>query len=1438
MNNCHCHDELPRDGSGQSGRCLKALDPSYAPIDGRSIEDLLVFAKRYAAQIRFYDIPGSKVDDDIPTEQVSWVEFFRRDMAVIAASISVFDTAKLKRDYDQNREQLELHPDAAALHALFQPVIGVIVQLDRWYSIAIQENPLHFDLELAINSRLRNQVSKIVAYEEAYKYVDSKHPLHLDFTAIENDSLWGLDETVEPDTSVYHGIDLDGKIRSAALYVDDIFHVFYGFMTDLVEVKSPKYMQFALEAYPSHQPHMALFITFLELFRLAQEQLNGLTERMLSFYYNDVLHLAPKPSIPDRVHIVFELAKDIVGYDLAQGTSLKAGKDSSGKEQCYVTESDLVINQGKVKELKTIFIQKSPVVDPAKGILEGIYARPVANSLDGFGEAITDPSGKWPTFGKGSPDKQTAGNICQQIDQIKEFAYRKDQAQIGFAIASPQLLLQGGNRLITWKIAGLKDLMIPSKTGDTCDFEIWLTASTGWLKITKKLGELAVSLLEHANTFGIFNSRLASSSSGYYIDSDTDSLYIYLPVSENAIVPFDAKLHTGYSFTTTYPVVQIMLGPNLGIDYRLFTKLSLNSHAIAVRVGSINPSSAEMAGWEKQGLSKPDGLNSGYHFDGLKTLVLQNETALLSADKPFDPFTLYPGVGKSFYVGSDEVFNKPLLKLAIDIRKTQDVGVLWNIEKKEMTLALNLSDNFEYSLSLLDNKSWDQLSDESGITKFHGQLLTRNILNTSQKQDDGSVVGNPFPFPRTTIMPVTEFRSDTVRGFVKITNLQSADKTGNTTAIQASQDLAPELQIQEISVSYYSELTELDPLYDQFFHIYPFGVAELFIKQQNHPIQYLSENIQSLFSKKGKYQLSRKKKLVDTPDNANDHILVNADGRLLPQFTWLNSNTDYKSALSDSIKGEKKLSRKDLMAMFVMEASGVIESATGGNNQYSGSLQEEGMLFIGLEKVQPLDTLSLLFQFAEGSAEDEDNDPPEIHWSYLINNEWRPLKAESLISDSTFGFQTTGIIKFDVPGDSTDHNTIITDGLRWFCASVTENSNRIPMLVNIVAQAVEASFQDNGNDQSHFDNALAAGSISKLAVAVAQVSKVDQPFASFDGKHQEVGKEFYTRVSERLRHKARAVTPWDYEHLVLDRFPGIYKVKCITHTDPNCLCRKSDLVDSVTAADKVTCCGSQIAPGHVLIVPVANLQNRNAANPLQPKTSRRTLIEIEEYLGLHSSPFVHVHAKNPLYDQVLVFFNVQFTAGSDKGYYLKKLNDEIVQYLTPWAFDENADVSFAQKFYASAIVNFIEERSYVDFITDFLMFVCRDECCQTDTNAAVESDSAIPVKITELLSSISGCCDMEELIANQGNFIGAVIAEPSSSRSILVSAPQHIIMPYEAPAERSACQERRKSSVRAEAVTGDGIVKQEIKVSAQELAAVTVTTKTIVTPAKVKRRKK
>lgn len=1312
MTGCHCHCEAPRDGSGQRGRYLAALDPSYAPVDGRTIEDLLVFAKRYAAQIRFYDVPGGEVPDG-PPERVSWREFFRRDMAVIAASIARVDTEQLEKDYGELRAAFEAKPGRATFAALFDPILGMAKRIGRWHSIAIAGNPLRADLDLAVASTLRAGVDRVRAFEEGFAFVDPTHRLDLDYSTLDA-SLWGLDKPVPADASVYEGADLGAKLRNAALYVDDVFHAFYGFVRQLVTVNAVGYMRFALQAYPAHQPHMALFIAFLELFRLAQDQMNGLTARMLDFYYEDVLHLAPKPPIPDRVHVVFELAKDVVDYDIAAGTPLKAGKDAAGKTLTYATTGDLVVNQARVGALKTLHVAKSASVDPAKVTLGGIFARPVANSVDGFGAPLPQTGGKWPTFGKGAVAAKPQ-TLCDRIAAMGEQDDpRNDRARIGFALASPQLLLQGGNRLLRWRLPAQAIALISA---------VELTGEKGWLtvaRLDRDADRDLIKLLTRAEQ-GVFDPAIDVGSARYF--THEDSLYVYLPVAEVAVVAFDAGLHTGPVYPTPHPVIRVLVDPGTEFPSATWITLQLGKQALAVRVGSID---------ERR-----------QHFDGLTSLVVENASERVDATKPFDPFTLLPQSGMPLYIGSGEIFNKPfvaddkLVALAVNIRKVTDV-------EQRAAAQLEL-----YNAYVLRGRQWVELARNAGddVELFRRVDLARNILFT--KVGDAT---ERLPLARLPLIAEDDLTLESSKGFLRIDLVARGDFAGLPPNV-----LAAALKVKELSISYYSVLPELDADVEQFFHVYPFGVAEVFLGGPDAAL-----------------------------DASRGDLVVDANQRLLPQFTFLAPDAAYRTAFRDTqrprvaMAGAATPSPCETLIDTLVQQANASSPGSGGANQYDGEQQEEGMLLVGLEGLRPLDTLSLLFEFAQGSAADEDGDPPPIHWSYLTNNEWRPLNGESLVSDGTYGFQTTGIVRIDVPRDITDDNTIATTGLMWFAASVTDHSERIPMLVDVVAQAAVAQLVDNDNDASHFDAALPAGTIGKLAVAVAEIAKVTQPFASFDGKHREVGREFYTRVSERLRHKARAITARDYEHLVLDRFPSIYKVKCIQHTDPNCLCR-------TVKADGNVCCGPQIAPGHVLIVPIANLKHRNAVNPLQPKTSRGTLLEIQAYLAQRTSPFVRVHARNPVYEPIVVFFQVQFMPGASKGYYLKKLNDEIVRFLTPWAFDEDAEVSFDQKIYASAIIKFIEDRPYVDFITDFLMFVCRERCCPDDA-----ADSGTRVSASDALAKMNGCCDAETLFAGSGgHFVCDVIATPSTPRSILVSAPRHFIIPYATQTKPTPCEVRR-----------------------------------------------
>lgn len=1562
MNNCcGCHSEISRDGSGQLSRYLKALDPSFAPIDDRSIEDLLVFTKRYASQIRFYDIPGSHISEGEDPLKISWREFFRRDMAVIAASIAVVDLNQFRKDYDELRLKLEAHPSHNSFGNLFDPILGMLTKIDKWYSLAIPENPVYNDLHLAIESTLKEQAQKIMAYDKGFNYVDPGHPLHLDISNIENKNVWGIDgDGVNADISIYEGANPEEKIRHAALFVDDIFNSFYGFLTQLVQ-NSEAYMHFALEQYPSHQPHMALFIAFLKLFKLAQEQMNGLTGRLLDFYYKDVLHLQAKSSIPDKVHIVFELAKDVAEYDITQGTKLKAGKDAAGNEQIYTTNNDLVVNQAKVKELKNIFIETEAPGDlGATKKIQAIYARPVANSRDGFGEKFPVPNSKWPTFGRAGNVTGINKNLCNQIASLDELD-RKDQAQVGFALASPQLVLQGGNRLITLQLSLLKNPIAGTDTDDLfLNTKILLTGKDQWLEIdsealekNRKLGKFD-DFIRSAKAEENFHKEdfKADFVSGYLINKvETDNtvdyiIDVYLPVSEQPVIAFEAKLHPGYAFKTTHPVMQLVLDNR--IQLAGYASISINKISLNVQVGSINK--YDEADDDVAVIANRANIfiNDNPKFDGLKTLVLQNDNGLIEPDKPFDPFTAYPKQGSSLYIGSNEIFNKPVQTLSINILLMSEAG-------NDVVLRLREGKTGYLRLSILEKKQWASLSRKNG-NDFTFNSLTQNILFKKENTESGL----PLILTRAPITYNTELKNDTDKGFIRIENGLAYQREGNKGIFELMQELSQVLKIKEISLSYHADLDQFEAGIDQLFHVYPFGVVETYIDK-------ITLGRAGVVTRPAVF-----KNNFSDLDAAKDFLLIDAKRSLLPQFNFLNPYTKYYSTNKASeiskpaLFGRLRTSTDDLgntsdrlieaagnnvAAKLMLEASSIREKTQGFANQYSGVLQE-GMLFIGLENLKPLQSVSMLFQFAEGSAENEDDDPPVINWSYLTNNEWRPLKAEYIVSDGTYGFQTTGIIKIDVPADASAHNTIITDGLIWFSAGVTEHAERIPQLIDVVTQAVEATFSDQGNDQSHFDKALAPGSISKLDVAVAEVSKVQQPFASFDGKHKEVGSEYYTRVSERLRHKGRAINSWDYEHLVLDRFPSIYKVKCITHTDPNCLCRHKATANSkekkfllcynadsnfdaesltritaiaqelktflqlkavITAfapdgilapalamanrlaaqinadgsidgtrittgtsiigtlrsievklaeyaeTETETCCGPQVAPGHVLIVPIANLKNRNSANPLQPKTSRRTLLAIQDYLKRRTSAFVKVHAKNPVYEQIIVSFKVKFYSGTDKGFYLKKLNDEIVHFLTPWAFDETAEVKFDQKIYASSIINFIEERSYVDFITDFIMGVCCDSCCapattnkdteiegtikdssgkplsevvisQKGINSIIKSDDAGLFKLTipetsvvtlgftlsgyenqqiivgknihldvvlytfsEMLDHICSCKDVEWLLQSDATFEGDIVAKPCTARSILVSVPHHIIVPYEPPVAESLCEKRQKN---------------------------------------------
>ena len=372
----------------------------------------------------------------------------------------------------------------------------------------------------------------------------------------------------------------------------------------------------------------------------------------------------------------------------------------------------------------------------------------------------------------------------------------------------------------------------------------------------------------------------------------------------------------------------------------------------------------------------------------------------------------------------------------------------------------------------------------------------------------------------------------------------------------------------------------------------------------------------------------------------------------------------------------------------------------------------EGELLIGLSNISAGDSASILFQVAEGS-EDPEILPESINWSVLSNNFWKPLGSSQLVSDTTNRFLCSGIIKFVIPAEATVQNTIMPAGMIWLRATISKNSKSCCQLLDILSNAIELKFHDNNNDPSHLDRPLEKNKITKLKESIPAIKSISQPYSSFGGRPVESDNFFHTRVSERLRHKNRCITVWDYERMILEAFPSVHKVKCIPHSAYN-------------PAKNSYC---WLSPGNIVIVVVPDLTNKNSVNPFRPRLDSNTISQLNDFVTEHSGMQVNVKVKNPKYQEIEFRFGVRFKRGFEFNFYSEKLNQEIKEYLTPWAFNKDAELEFGGKIHKSTLLNFVEEQEYVDYITDFQMITYIDSESGIIASEVEEATPATPDSI-------------------------------------------------------------------------------------------------------------
>lgn len=673
-------------------------------------------------------------------------------------------------------------------------------------------------------------------------------------------------------------------------------------------------------------------------------------------------------------------------------------------------------------------------------------------------------------------------------------------------------------------------------------------------------------------------------------------------------------------------------------------------------------------------VQKPDAPFSYNHFrdvrvnsidlnvnvTGLRTLAVSNDFGPVDTSKPFQPFGAQPQNNSSLVIGSKEVFQKKLT--------SAEVTMLWQNAPNPFDNSVSVLVNIDY----LHHGNWKPSESTATDLTPHQFVLDLNFQG----------VFLPFYYGSDAfeIAAINNAKSQFILNTTNLDGLvlDMPDTTGNEFYSTRSKHGFIRLRLNNdfgqnayeyALIAYIKRVTDNNTNNDGIKPEPPKGPVATSIT-----LNYTADQTIILNSSASYNQRAARFFHLLPFGHAEQHPAINSGAKihLLPQFSFLRDAAMQRS---------------------------------------------EAEFYIGVSGLEPPQNLALLFQVADGTADPLTQKPdPHIHWSYLSGNQWIPF-ANNEIDDNTAALLKSGIITFAFPRNASAINTLLLGGNHWIRAAVSNSADAVCRLLGVTAQAFGATFTDKHNDPAFAAKSLEAASISKLDRPDAAVKKIQQPFPAFGGRAAEAPNAFYTRVNERLRHKDRAITLWDYERLVLEAFPQIYRAKCLNHT-------QYEPTGSGAGIYR------ELAPGHVTLVTIPKIEGQKLRNPLRPYTSLSVLEDIATYLLERIPCFVKLHVRNPQFEEIRVRFKVRLFDGFDETYYTVQLKEAITRFLSPWAFPGGGLPSFSGKVHKAVLINFVEEQPYVDYVTDFQVFHDINGLPGTDDLSEVVGSLAVSILVS------------------------------------------------------------------------------------------------------------
>ncbi|MBJ7556618.1 hypothetical protein [Marinomonas spartinae] len=1248
----------------------KALSPHFFQLHEQSFEQLLVWVKRFARQIPYRDQNDQAAGH--------WGGMFEQSELVVSATVISINLNQYKQQFKQAKQ---LGEDSTR-----QYLLHLYHQLNQWY-VHLPSSP---DIAYQLKFTLLNLFQTHLAVPLKQLLEDVTPEDRPDMSQF--DALWGLDKLALTQHLLPNSLDhLQFCFSKINLVITRLQDICQSILTSSLK-------------QGEQAPQLALYISFLKLFERAQQKINTFTQRHLLFYYQDVLQQDYKKVPDDLVYLkLSQSPTSSTPAEIIKGKIFSPGNNAQFQRVDYQATYPMVVTDAEVTHVFSLTLHRDSQASPERetGFVCGINARKI----------MVEPTAKGPDF----PKSQNFPMFGTPIEE-NETQVNSHTQSIGLVISDPILSMAEGQRNVTIRFA-LQEVRQGIIEQQLYLFSEFKGQQDKDIDIRKVLTQFFEQLLIiHNHLLDHVDTKISASQLVEQLQpNQLQQLIAHSPSQQlNDIYRlfFLTLLKQTEQLQQTEPLQQAARQKEskqqdifFGIFGQLICRhiLSANDWLTENDIDSICQNAKILA--DKQ------------IIDSVALETIQN---LLSHSKTTAFYQLFNGVFNVEITTTDgwkSVHNSqihPVNETTDDNTTSQRMGFIlslkmdpgfsatvpatpeqhgqqWSLPHPALKLTLKKQTNC-YPYSIFQGFEWSNMSIHCQVTG-----MTRLQLYNNDGQADPSQPFLPFGAQPSDESYLVIANEELARKHVKSLTFQmewAGLPRGSDGFRQHYDGYSYLFKNHSFQVSTdvlnNGQWTTLGPLSQPLFQPAD-GLLEknshLHINAMQQAFTPITQNWPNTpFSPQSGIRNGLFKIKLNGPQNAFGHRDY---GPLFSQILTANVKTKKPKPLPNlpytpllnrfSIDYQAQV-QIDFATLDPAQQGQIIHLHPFGQAQIYPPLEamrlqcprllpdyrHDSHLFIGLSASQLSGYLNLFFLLDGSSKLLTPYPSTSYHWHYLVNNQWVTLPPQNIIHDTTQGFLTTGLVTLDIPEEINATHQVMPDGVYWLKVSTNHGVNRYPNCLHVATHVLQVSGRSEPTLAASFSEWKAYPKQPNLT-KIAQLTPMKQ------AREQETQEQWITRISETLRHKGQAITPWDYERLVLEKFTDIGAAYCFSsrqfdHQEP--------------------------APGRVLLI-VTPRKTDCQHSPCQPKMVDATaLLSIRNMLQSVGRQGLQIEVRNPGYEKIQVRCRVSFHAGVHHGLALRQLNYALHCALCPWQ-ENSMNQGLGWQLSLSKLASFINQQPNV-----------------------------------------------------------------------------------------------------------------------------------------------